>query len=137
MGKLTKAIRSFYYFRTGYSIYMGLPISILGFISTIFLVTDRVPVLRETIGNFTLFAVLTMIAIYTTGHIIGWIHFKKAPLFKTEQEVLVESNPYSNIKFAPVALPQARLFEAMLRERGMIEDADKMHDYIRGSEKSV
>ena len=127
-------IRTFYYFRTGYSIYLSLPLTLISLSTTVYyLAIQNIPILQGIFQNIIVFGVFLTLIVYPCGAVVGWVHFKRAPFYRVEQDVNVESNPYSNTKVTPVSLPQLRLFAVMARERGMVKDAEEMEEIIKRS----
>ena len=127
--------KSLYYFRTGYGLYLGFALGLLTFSTTMYyLAIERVPLLKQLFPGFLEFTATLFVLVYTIGHTLGYIHYKKLPVYRMEQEVNVESNPYANWKVTPNAIPQLKLFARQARMLGMNEEADVMESIIRRSE---
>jgi len=94
MGKI-RPFRYWYYFRQGYQLYFAFIFAgINTLVVTYYLAIERAPVLKEIFPSFPIYAAV-LIAIGLPALILaGFIHFKRLPAFKSEQEVTVESNPY-------------------------------------------
>ena len=128
--------KSLYYFRVGYGLYLGFALGLLTFsTTTYYLAIERIPLLRQIFPDFLEFTITLFILVYIVGHILGYVHYKKFPAYRMEQEVNVESNPYANWKVTPNALPQLKLFAHQAHLLGMDEEANVMEEIIRRSEK--
>jgi len=94
MGKF-RPFRYWYYFRQGYQLYFAFVFAALNtLVVTYYLAIERAPVLKEIFPTFPIYAAV-LISIGVPSLILaGFLHFKKMPAFKSEQEVSVESNPY-------------------------------------------
>ena len=94
MGKI-RPFRYWYYFRQGYQLYFAFIFAgINTLVVTYYLAIERAPVLKEIFPSFPIYAAV-LIAIGLPALILaGFIHFKRIPAFKSEQEVTVESNPF-------------------------------------------
>jgi len=94
MGKF-RPFRYWYYFRQGYHLYFAFVFAALNtLVVTYFLAIERAPFLKEVFPTFPIYAVV-LISIGVPSLILaGFIHYKRMPAFKSEQEVTVESNPF-------------------------------------------
>jgi len=94
MGKI-RPFRYWYYFRQGYQLYFAFIFAgINTMVITYFLAIERAPFLKEIFPTFPVYAavlILVGIPLLTTA---GFMHFKRLPAFKSEQEVTVISNPF-------------------------------------------
>ena len=95
MNKNNLTFRSWYYFRTGWSTYF---VFILGAINTLtvtyFLAIDNYPSLKSAFPSFEQYIVVTISIGVPLLICIGYLHFKRTHAFKSEVDVLIESNPY-------------------------------------------
>ncbi len=115
-------LRSFYYFRTGYGIYLSLPLTMISLCTTVYyLAIKNMPILQSLFPGMLEFGVTLILVVYPIGVLAGWFHFKKAPFYRIEQAINVESNPYSQTKLAPVMIP---LWE-LLYDLGKRENLDE------------
>lgn len=121
MGKKANLlIRSFYYFRNGYGIYISLPLTLVSFTTTIYyLAIQNIPLLKTIFPGFMEFAAALILTVYPVGSLAGWIHFKKAPFYEMETHIQTESNPYSQDKLAPVMVPLWEFFYEYGTKEGM------------------
>lgn len=113
-------LRSFYYFRTGYSIYLSLPLTLVSLCTTVYyLAIQNIPAIKAMVPGFIEFAVLLVVVVYPLGALAGWFHFKALPFYRIEQQVNVESNPYSQDKLAPVMLPMWKMMIELGKKEGI------------------
>jgi len=89
------AFRSWFYFRMGWSTYF---VFFLGAVNTLtvtyFLAIDNYPALKIIFPSFEIY-VLIIISIGVPLLIfIGYSHYKKTKAFRSEMDVLIESNPF-------------------------------------------
>ncbi len=130
---LNRILRSFYYFRTGYSIYLSLPLTLINLCTTIYyLAIQNIPAVKQFFPGFIEFGLALVVLVYPAGALAGYIHFKRAPFYKLEQAINVESNPYSQDHLTPVMIPMWRAIIA-LAERENI-DVEEMRRIL---EKSI
>ena len=132
MNPLDLVIRSLYYFRNGYGIYLSLPLTLVSFTTTVYyLAIQNVPFLKGIFPSFVLFGVVLTLFIYPAGVLIGWIHFKKMRFYRIEQEIQVESNPYSQDRLAPVMIPMWKMMVELGKREGI--DVSEMEKILRKS----
>ncbi len=94
MGKI-KLFRIWFYFRTGYQLYFAFVFAAINtMVITYFLAIERAPFLKEIFPTFGYYAMMLISIGLPILIITGFLHFKKIPAYKSEQEVAVESNPY-------------------------------------------
>ena len=83
------------YLRTGYQLYFAFIFAgVNTLVVTYFLAIERAPFLKQVFPSFLEYAVVMISIGIPVLVLAGFIHFKKIPAFKSEQEVNVESNPY-------------------------------------------
>ena len=95
MGKNNFAFRLWFYFRQGWSIYFAFILAAINTLTvTYFLAIDNYPGLKIIFPSFELYiTILSSIGIPILIF-IGYSHYKKTQGFKSEADVLIESNPY-------------------------------------------
>jgi len=94
MGKI-RAFRLWYYLRTGYQLYFAFVFAAINtMVITYFLAIERAPFLKEVFPSFAHYAVVLILIGLPVLIFTGFIHFKRIPAFKSEQEIAVESNPF-------------------------------------------
>ena len=94
--KTSRSFRSWFYFRTGWSVYFAFIFAAINtLVVTYYLAIENIPFLREVFPTFTYYvvtAVLVGIPILVT---VGYIHFKRSAGFKSEADVAIETNPHA------------------------------------------
>ena len=89
------AFRSWFYFRMGWSTYF---VFFLGAVNTLtityFLAIDNYPALKNIFPTFEQYVVITMFVGIPMLIMFGYAHYKKTKAYKSEIDVLIESNPY-------------------------------------------
>ncbi len=90
-----RPFRYWFYLRVGYQHYFAFVFAAINtMVITYFLAIERVPFLESVFPTFTIYAAFMVgLGIPILG-LVGYMHFKKIPAFKSEQEVSVESNPF-------------------------------------------
>lgn len=87
--------RGWFYFRMGWSTYL---VFLLGAINTLtltyFLAVDNYPVLVTIFPTFEQYVLIMVSFGIPILVLVGYAHYKKTRAYKSEAEVLVESNPY-------------------------------------------
>ena len=87
--------RAWYYFRMGWSTYFAFILAAINTLTvTYFLAIDNYPSLKSIFPSFETYIVLVVSIGIPLLIFIGYSHFKKTQAFKTEIEILVESNPF-------------------------------------------
>ena len=94
MGNL--GFRGWYYFRQGWSLYFAFILAAINTLTvTYFLAVENYPILQEIFPTFPHYiAAFTAIGVPLLM-LIGYIHYKKSPGFRSEASVNFESNPFS------------------------------------------
>lgn len=97
--------RALFYIITGYGL-ASLPFVFLGYASSIYyLAIGNIPFLHDLFPNFHIFLSVAAITLPILCGLVGYSYMKVFWFFKESQEITTESNPYSNIKIAPVTIP--------------------------------
>ena len=95
MNKNNLLFRAWYYFRMGWSTYFAFILAAINTLTvTYFLAIDNYPSLKTIFPSFETYIVLVVSIGIPLLIFIGYSHFKKTQAFKTEIEILVESNPF-------------------------------------------
>ena len=85
--------RSWYYFRMGWATYFAFIFAAINTLTvTYFLAIERYPFLSGIFPNFIQYVV------------IGYIHYKRTVAFKSEIDVIMESNPYQRRNIVNITL---------------------------------
>ena len=87
--------RGWFYFRMGWSTYFAFILAAINTLTvTYFLAIDNYPALKIIFPSFEIY-VLILISIGVPLLIfIGYCHYKKTKAFRSEMDILVESNPF-------------------------------------------
>ena len=87
--------RGWFYFRTGWSTYF---VFILASINTLtvtyFLAVNNYPILKAVFPTFEQYAVVMISIGIPLLIVVGYFHFKKTVAYKSEMDIMIESNPY-------------------------------------------
>jgi hypothetical protein len=87
--------RSWFYFRMGWSTYFVFILAAINTLTvTYFLAIDNYPVLKSIFPSFEQYAVMMVCIGIPLLILVGYAHFKKTLAYKSEMDVMIESNPY-------------------------------------------
>ena len=91
----SRGFRGWFYFRMGWSTYFAFILAAINTLTvTYFLAVDNYPVLKMIFPSFEIY-VLIIISIGVPLLIfVGYSHYKKTKAFRSEMDILVESNPF-------------------------------------------
>ena len=93
--------RSWYYFRIGYAQYFAFILALGNmFTITYYLVITNDPSFKTIFPSFSIYVLLSSIVGIPLLMLVGFAHMKRSHAFTSEQDITVESNPYS-YKLAP------------------------------------
>jgi len=87
--------RAWYYFRNGWGLYFAFIFAAINTLTvTYYLAIDKIPSLLNLFPSF-LYYVITVVAIgIPVLVVIGYVHYKRSPAYKSEASIGVEVNPY-------------------------------------------
>ena len=95
MAKNNLMFRAWYYFRQGWSIYFAFILAAINTLTvTYFLAIDNYPSLKSVFPSFEQYVTIIVVIGVPLLIIIGYAHYKKTQGFKSEIDVLIETNPY-------------------------------------------
>ena len=95
MGRNNLSFRGWYYFRTGWSTYFAFILAAINTLTvTYFLAIENYPSLKSVFPSFEQYIVIIISIGVPLLIFVGYIHFKRTQAFKSEVDVLIESNPY-------------------------------------------
>ena len=95
MGKTNLGFRSWYYFRTGWSTYFAFILAAINTLTvTYFLAIENYPTLKTIFPSFEQYIIIIISIGIPMLVTVGYVHFKRTQAFKSEVDVLIESNPY-------------------------------------------
>ena len=90
-----KAFRSWYYFRMGWSTYFAFIFAAINTLTvTYYLAIEKIPSLVVVFPTFVQYVLIVTSIGIPVLVIIGYIHFKRSKAFKSEVDIIVETNPY-------------------------------------------
>ena len=95
MGRTNLGFRLWYYFRTGWSTYFAFILAAINTLTvTYFLAIENYPSLKAVFPSFEQYIIIIVSIGIPLLVIVGYTHFKRTQAFKSEVDVLIESNPY-------------------------------------------
>ena len=87
--------RSWYYFRNGWGTYFAFVFAAINTLTvTYYLAIDKYPVLKEVFPSFIQYVIIVTIVGIPLLVFVGYVHYKKTTAYKSEAEIIYESNPY-------------------------------------------
>ena len=93
--KANLGFRSWFYFRMGYSTYFVFILAAINTLTvTYFLAIDNYPSLKDFFPSFEQYVVIIVCVGIPLLILVGYAHYKKTLAYKSETDVLIESNPY-------------------------------------------
>jgi len=88
--------RSWYYFRMGWSTYFAFIFAAINTLTvTYFLAIDNYPILKEVFPTFAIYIMILAGIGIPLLTLIGYVHFKRTPAYRSETAINYESNPYN------------------------------------------
>ena len=141
MAKNNLMFRAWYYFRQGWSIYFAFILAAINTLTvTYFLAIDNYPSLKSVFPSFEQYVAMVVVIGVPLLIIIGYAHYKKTQGFKSEVDVLIETNPYQrrntvnndiilrlNLQLMSTLLKVAKKEDLSEEE---IEEMTQLHDEI-------
>jgi len=107
---------------------------------TYFLAIDNYPTLKSIFPSFEQYALLMISVGIPILILVGYAHFKKTVAYKSEMDIMIESNPYiaRNTVNADLSLKlNLKLISLLLRmsngekiEKNEIDEIEKLHNEI-------
>ena len=126
--------RSWLYFRTGFSIYISLPLGAAQFlVTTYYLFIKEMPSLAFL--HLWLYTLVSIPIGLLASVLAGYIHYKGIGAFQAEQDISVESNPY-NYKLVPGVSREVSIPATLLSLRVLQKIAER-DDLLSKEEKSA
>ena len=133
--------RGWFYFRIGWSTYFVFILAAINTLTvTYFLAIENYPTLKSIFPSFEQYAVLMVCIGIPLLILVGYAHFKKTVAYKSELDVMVESNPYLtrnmvnthlnlklNLKVMSLLL---RMLNGEKIEKNEIDETEKLHNEI-------
>ena len=139
--KQRTGFRGWFYFRMGWSTYFVFILAAINTLTvTYFLAIDNYPALKDIFPSFEQYAVMMVCIGIPLLILVGYAHFKKTLAYKSEMDVMIESNPYiaRNTVNADLSLKlNLKLISLLLRmsngekiEKNEIDEIEKLHNEI-------
>ena len=95
MSKNSILFRAWYYFRMGWSTYFAFILAAINTLTvTYFLAIDNYPSLKLFFPSFEMYILIIVTVGVPILIAIGYAHFKRTKAFKSEIDVMIESNSY-------------------------------------------
>ena len=120
--------RAWFYFRTGYSVYLTF---LLGYVSTLvtlyYLAITNLPDLLRIFPHFFIFVVFGTVVGVPLSIVVGWLHLKRTRAWTAEMDIGAEANPY-NYKLLPGYWTEVftPLFLELLRQNKRLLASNKL-----------
>ncbi len=144
MQKSNFLFRIWYYFRIGYGPYLTFILGIATTLVTVYyLAINNIPFLQSIFPAFWVFSLISLIVGIPAACILGWFHIKGSAIFKSEQDITMEANPY-NYKippgfwqeaFAPLYLELLKGMAKMLEKQALLTGEER--EQIKQLEKKL
>ena len=94
--KTNLGFRSWFYFRMGWSTYFAFIFAAVNTLTvTYFLAIENYPVLKEVFPTFPVYVIFLVVVGIPLLILIGYIHFKRSPSYRSESAITYESNPFA------------------------------------------
>ena len=94
--KQRKGFRGWFYFRMGWSTYFVFILAAINTLTvTYFLAIDNYPTLKSIFPSFEQYALIMISVGIPLLILVGYAHFKKTVAYKSEMDIMIESNPYT------------------------------------------
>lgn len=123
--------RSWYYFRIGYAQYFAFILALGNMLTlTYYLVLTNDPSFKTIFPTFSIYVIISSIVGIPLLILVGFVHMKRSHAFTSEQDIAVESNPYSyklspgihKECMAPLYLELLRLGRKSLSDEKLTDD---------------
>ena len=110
-----RGFRSWYYFRMGWGTYFAFIFAAINtLVVTYYLAIERVPALLTIFPNFLYYVLIISSIGVPLLIIVGYIHYKRTLAFKSEIDIVVESNPYQRRNIVNIHLILESIMETNL-----------------------
>ena len=87
--------RAWYYFRNGWSTYFAFIFAAINtLVVTYYLAIDKIPFLLDFFPSFGHYVAVTVCLGIPILVLIGFIHFKRSPAYRSESTINIEVNPF-------------------------------------------
>ena len=133
--------RAWFFFRQGWSLYFAFILAAINTLTvTYFLAIENYPSLKTVFPSFEIYILIIVSIGVPLLVLVGFVHFKRSHSFKSEADVLIESNPYQrrntvnseiilrlNLQLMSTLLKVAKKEDLSEEE---IEEITQLHDEI-------
>ena len=93
--KNSPSFRGWFYFRMGWATYFAFIFAAINTLTvTYFLAIERYPFLTSIFPNFIQYVMIVSAIGIPLLVAVGYVHYKRTKAYKSEADVMVESNPY-------------------------------------------
>ena len=109
--------RSWFYFRMGWGTYFAFIFAAINTLTvTYYLAIERVPTLITIFPNFLQYILIISAVGVPLLIIVGYVHYKRTVAFKSEIDIVLESNPYQRRNVVNISL----ILESILRTNQLL-----------------
>lgn len=133
--------RAWYYFQTGYTQYFTFTIAVINMLTTTYyLAINQNDVIGKVFPTFSTYLIISSSIGIPFLVLLGYLHMRRSHIYKSQQDILVESNPYNYYLtpgiqkkvIAPLYLELLELGRKSLSSEGMSdEQAKRLDDLIQ------
>ncbi len=134
MGSRRNVLKSWFYLRTGYTIYLAMFVGAINILTTsYFLSIKQIPQILSIFPNFVIYVIFLVLVALPIITFTGWLHFKRLGTYSAESSIYQKVYPY-NYKlqpgynkevFGPAYLAILRLNMKKINEEQLSEDEEK------------
>ncbi len=101
MNSRSKTLKSFFYIRTGYTIYLAMFVGVINVLTTsYFLSIKNIPVILDIFPTFEIYVLSLIFIAIPIITFVGWVHFKRIGTYSVEAATYQKAYPY-NYKLQP------------------------------------
>ena len=109
--------RSWFYFRMGWGTYFAFIFAAINTLTvTYYLAIERIPTLITIFPNFLQYILIISAIGVPLLIIVGYVHYKRTVAFKSEIDIVLESNPYQRRNVVNISL----ILESILRTNQLL-----------------
>ena len=130
--KSSTGFRGWFYFRMGWSTYFAFILAAINTLTvTYFLAIDNYPVLNIIFPSFEYYILIITSIGVPLLIFIGYLHFKRTQAFKSEIDVLIETNPFlrrNTVNVDIILRSNIKLMELILKLSKDTISEDELND---------
>lgn len=98
--KRNPVFRAWFYFRSAWGVYFTFSLGAMNTLTvTYYLAIENYDVLLNIFPTFSHYVITAVVVGMPTLVIVGYVHFKKSPAYKSDVGVGIEANPYAARQF--------------------------------------